>query len=173
MPTRHHSVHPGAVGHTQAGTQVVRVGHAVQHQHEWRALHFFQHLVQRMARRQRVHAGHHALVARATGHGGQSVIVGLDQLDAGVACAFDELAHAAVAPAAVEMNFSDGLRRGLQPHGDGMEAEEDFGAHGKPAMELLGMGRGEWLKQPSFNVSARAGVADISRAAPPRPSAHR
>jgi hypothetical protein len=64
---RHHGVRAGAVGHAQAGAQVVRVGHAVQHQHQRRAHHVVQHLVQRMPGRQRLHARHHALVARRAG----------------------------------------------------------------------------------------------------------
>ena len=126
----HHGMCARSIGHAQTGAQVVRVGHAVQHQHQRRALHFIQHLVQRVTRRQCVHARHHTLVACAAGLRGEGSVFAVHQLCAGIARTLDEAAHARVAPRGINVNLDDGLRRGLQPHGHGVEAEKNFGAHG-------------------------------------------
>jgi hypothetical protein len=45
---RDHGVGAGAVGDPQAGAQIVRIGDAIQHQQQRRALHSVQQVIQRM-----------------------------------------------------------------------------------------------------------------------------
>ena len=53
----------------------------------------------------------------------------VDQPGARISGAFDELAHALVAPSGVDMDFKDRLRRSLQPHCHCMKAKQDLIAH--------------------------------------------
>ena len=66
------------------------------------------------------------MAARA-GQLGQPGIVAVDHLHARRLHALDELAHAGVAPGGVDMHLNDGGGRCLEAHGDGVEAEQDFG----------------------------------------------
>ncbi|MNU01222.1 hypothetical protein D3C72_2445590 [compost metagenome] len=75
------------------------------------------------------HPRHHALVAVGAAQLLQAVVVAVDQAHARVTRAVEELAHALVTARGVEMDFGDGLRRGLQPDRQGVEAEEDLFAH--------------------------------------------
>ena len=63
----------------------------------------------------------------------QTRVVAVDQARAGFLRAHDELPHARVAARRIDMDLEHRLRRGLQPHGDGMEAEQHLtrrhGAH--------------------------------------------
>jgi hypothetical protein len=96
-----HGVGAGAVGHPQARAQVVRVGHAVQHQQQrlGRAgfLQLLKQFIQRLDLGQHVDPGDHTLVAVAAAHLGQAQAVGFNQADAGLAGPVSELAHARIA----------------------------------------------------------------------------
>jgi hypothetical protein len=82
---------------------------------------------------QRFDLGHHALVARAAGQADQPLVIAVDELGARFLGPLDELPHAGVAPGGVDMHLDDGGGCGLQPHGDGMEAEQDLGAQWVPS----------------------------------------
>ena len=125
---------PAAFGHTQAGTQVVRVGYAVQHQNQRGCallgrergiggLQLFQQFVQRMLLRQGLHARRHTLVAVAAAQFGQALTVGFDQPHTTLFGALQKLAHAGIAPVGLEMDFDNGGWRGLETHAQGMKAE--------------------------------------------------
>jgi len=125
---RHYRVRAGAIGHAQAGAEVVGVGDAVEHQHQRHAvggLDALHHRIERMQHRDLVHARDHALVAAGAGELVQAVGVAVDQLHAGVAGALQELPHPRIAPVALVVQLEDRAGCGLHPHGDGMEAEED------------------------------------------------
>ena len=107
----------------------MRVGDAVEHQQQRIALDGIERVVERVAHRHRVDARHDALVAVRAAHLLQPLVIAVEQLRAGLLRAFDELAHALVAPRRVDVDFENRLRRGLQPDGDGMKAEQDFGSH--------------------------------------------
>jgi hypothetical protein len=85
-----------------------------------------------MAGGERLDPGHDTLVAMRAAQLGQPLVVAVDDLHAGLAGPLDELPHALIAPCGVDLQLDDGLRRRLQPHGDGMKAEQDLGFH--PAM---------------------------------------
>ena len=88
---RDHRVRAGAVGHAQAGAEVVRVGDAVEHQQQRVALDRVERVVERMAHRHRLDARHHALVAVRAAQLVQALVVAVDDLRAGLAGALDEL----------------------------------------------------------------------------------
>ena len=71
-----HGVCTGAVCHAQAGAQVVRIGHAVQHQQQGcghaAGLQLLQQFIERGDLRHRIDTRHHTLMAMAAGHFGQS-----------------------------------------------------------------------------------------------------
>jgi hypothetical protein len=126
-----HGMGAGAIGHAQAGAEVVRVGDAVEHQQQRRlatGLHLLEQVVERRHLRHRLHPRRHALVPVAATELGQAHAVGLDQAHTRFLDPLDELAHAGVAPGGFEIDLDDGFRRGFQPHADGVEAEKDFGA---------------------------------------------
>ena len=56
----------------------------------------------------------------------QALVVAVDQLAPASCGALDELAHALVAPAGVDVHLDDRVRRRLQAHADGVEAEQDL-----------------------------------------------
>ena len=62
-----------------------------------------------MLGRQRLHAGYHALVARATGQLGQALVGSLDEAGAGLTHTLHKAAHARVTAAGVDMDFGDRL----------------------------------------------------------------
>ena len=113
---RDHRVRAGAVGHAQAGAEVVRVGDAVEHQQQRRA-----------STASSVSSSEWLLASASTrattpwwreraAHLLQALVVAFDQLRAGLAGALDELAHALVAPRRVDMDLEHRARRRLQPH---------------------------------------------------------
>ena len=57
----------------------------------------------------------------------QAQAVGLDQAHTGFAHALQELAHARITARGLEVDFDDGLGRGLEPHAHGVKAEQHFG----------------------------------------------
>ena len=128
---RYHRVRARAVGHPQAGSKVVRVGHAVQHQQQrilyTGRLQVFKQLVKRRDLRQRINPRHHALMAVAAAHFGQAQAVRFHQLDAAVTRAVGELAHARIAPLHVVEDFKHGLGRGFDAHAYSVKAEKIFG----------------------------------------------
>ena len=82
-----------------------------------------------MAHRHGTDARDHPLVAVRAAHLLQALVVAVDEARAGLFGALDELPHALVAARGVDVDVDDGARRRLQPHGDGMEAEEDLVTH--------------------------------------------
>ena len=89
---RDHRMRAGAVGHAQAGAEVVRVGDAVEHQHQRRPFD-----ARRACRRATWPArsgstrADHALVPVRAGELRQALVVALDELDAGLDRALDEV----------------------------------------------------------------------------------
>ena len=71
--------------------------------------------------------GGDALVPMAARQLGQADAIGFDQPRAGFGHPLEELPHARVAPRRIDVDLDDRLRRRLQAHGDGMEAEQDAG----------------------------------------------
>ncbi len=82
--------------------------------------------------------------------------------------ALDELPHARVAPRRIDMDLDNGLRRCLQPHGNGMEAEQDLGAHGHHCRRAQGLT--DWPARgcPRTTVRSR-GLRAMLRRASSRP----
>jgi hypothetical protein len=130
-----HGVHACTIGHTQAGAQIVRVGHAVEHQQQ-RGLHAFifqviEQLVERTCVLDLFHTSCHTLVTVRADELGNAQGIGLDQTHPGLLGALQKLAHARIAARSLEIDFDDGLRGGLQTHADGVKAEKNFGGrHG-------------------------------------------
>ena len=106
---RDHGMRAGAVGDAQAGAEVVRVGDAVEDEHQRRLaarLGRLERVVERVAARDRLDDRDDALVAVVAGEAAQALVVAVDEAHLGGFGAGDELAHALVAPAA--------RRRGLR-----------------------------------------------------------
>ena len=78
-----HRMRAGPVGDAQAGPQVVRVGHAVEHQQQrlrdTGSFELFEQLVERTHLCDGIDARHHALMAVAAAHFGEPHAVGLNQ----------------------------------------------------------------------------------------------
>jgi hypothetical protein len=151
---RDHRMRSRAIGHAKARAEVVRIGHAVQHQQQRLAdavcLQLLQQFVQRMHLGHGLHASGHALVAMAASQLGKAFAVGLDQPDAGRLGAVEELAHARIAARGLVVDLDDGLGRGLHAHADGVEAEENFGGrHGAQLSRQLSGAPGPALRSPS------------------------
>ena len=123
---RNHGMRPSAIGHTQTSTQVVRIGHAVQHQEQRRTFNRIQQIVQGVVLRDRGDHGHHALVTMATGQFGQTLTVRFDHAHARIAGLVDELAHARIASGDLVMDFNNGLGGDLEANAHGMKAEQHF-----------------------------------------------
>ena len=176
---RDDGVRAGTVGHAQAGAQVVRVGHAVEHQHQRRAA---ARASSTSSSEWRCASG----VTRATTPWWR----GCRPAGAGArrrcrsACAPASRARStnwrmrASRRAGVDMDLDDGCGRGLQPHGDGMEAEQDLGAHRANASRRRGAARAPMLRRTiaPFTASGRSacdGSFSTRRAAwasPPSPA---
>ena len=116
------------IGHAQTRAEVVRIGHAVEHQDQRRFnfLDAFEQLVQRMGHLDFTHARGHALVSMTAREFGQTWAIGLNQTNPRVGGTVHELTHARIAACGVEVNFDDGLRRCFHAHTDGVKAEENF-----------------------------------------------
>ena len=128
---RDHGVRAGAVGDAQAGAEVVRIGDAVEHEHERRLagrVDRVERVVERMAARERLDARDDALMAIVAGKAAQALVVAVDEPHPGGLGARDELAHALVAPAGVDVHLDDRARRRLQANADRVEAEQERGA---------------------------------------------
>ena len=118
-----------AVGHAQAGAQVVRVGDAVEYQQQWRAVDGVQQLIEIARQRQLRRKGDHALVtARADDFVETRRIDGHDA-HVGRLGGGDHVFHAAVDAAGIDENFFHGRRFMTQTRGDGVEAENHFILH--------------------------------------------
>ena len=128
---RNHGVCACTVGHAQAGTEVVRVGHAVKHQQQGLGdaglLQLLQQLVERLDLGHRIDPGDHALMAMAAAHFGQAQAVGFNQPDTGFARPVGELAHPGIAAGGIEKNLQHRLGGGFQAYAYGMKAEKNFG----------------------------------------------
>ena len=136
---RNNGMRAGAVGHAQAGAEVVRICHAVEHQHQRRPLYGFKNFVEGVPQCQRGHPRHHALVPRRACKARQSTVAAVDDPGTGLTHALGELAHARVTALGVEVDLEHRLRRGLEAHGDGMKTEKDAVAHGQPGSEACSM----------------------------------
>ena len=132
-------MHTGTVCYPQTSTQVVRIGHSIEHQNQrlsallrWQfcvgRLQVFQQFVQRMHLGERVHPRHHTLVAVAASQPCQAHTVGLEQAHTYLLHPLDKLAHAGIAPGRVNVDFNDGFGCGLHTHAHGMKAEQCFGS---------------------------------------------
>ena len=129
---RDHGVRAGAVGDAQAGAEVVRVGDAVEDEDERRLAARFgrlERVVERVAARDRLDDRDDALVAVVAGETAQALVVAVDEAHLGGFGTRDELAHALVAPAGVDVDFDDRARRRLQAHADRVEAEQEVACH--------------------------------------------
>ena len=129
---RDHRVRAGAVGDAQAGAEVVRVGDAVEDEDQRRLaarLGRLERVVERVAARDRLDDRDDALVAVVAGEAAQALVVAVDQANLGGLGASDQLAHALVAPAGVDVHFDDRARRRLEAHADRVEAEQEVAGH--------------------------------------------
>ena len=126
-----HGVHASAIGHAQAGAQIVGVGHAVEYQQQRRldavGLKIFQQLIERTRVLDFFHACSDALMAMRASQLGDTQGIGFDQANAGFLGTVQKLAHARIAARGLEIDFDDGLGGGLQTHADGVKAEKNFG----------------------------------------------
>ena len=68
-------------------------------------------------------------MAIVAGEAAQSLVVAVDEAHPGGFGAGDELAHALVAPARVDVHLDDRTRRRLQAHADRMESEQQVARH--------------------------------------------
>ena len=119
---------PCPIGHAQTRAQVVRIGHAIQHQQQ-RDLAFRQLVevvIQGMALQQSLDPGHHALVTVAATQLGQAQTIAGDDAHAAVLGALHELAHAHIAPAGIDMQFNNGLGSSFHAHTHRMETKNHF-----------------------------------------------
>ena len=150
---RDHGVRTGAIGHTQAGAEVVRVGDAVEYEHERRGaggVDGIERVVERMALRDRLDARDHALVPVRAGEAAQAGVVAFDRLQPRGFDTGQELAHALVATCRVDMHFDDRLRRRLHTHADRMETEQDLARHAS----MLAAGRPPQCGRDTSHVNA-------------------
>ena len=144
-----HRMGTGTVSHPQASAQVVRIGHAIEHQqqrlHALRqryislaGLQLLQQFVQRMRLDKGLDPCHHTLVTVAAAELGQAHAIGLDQADTRFFDALHKLAHAGVAAGGFDVDFENRRGCGFDTHPDGMEAEQGFGTGHKPLSRRSG-----------------------------------
>ena len=117
----------GTLGSSDNRAQVVRIGHAIQHQQQRRRLQPIQQIVQRARALQLLHARGHALMARAARQAGQAQAIGLNHARARFLHTRQKLLHAGIAPRSVHINLDHGSRRDLEPHTHGMKAKQNLG----------------------------------------------
>jgi hypothetical protein len=84
-----------------------------------------------VARRQRGDARRDSLVRVAARHRANASGVALDDASSGGDRALDELAHALVAAARVDVDLEHRRRRRLQAHRHGVESEQDTVGHAR------------------------------------------
>ena len=82
-----------------------------------------------MAARDRLDDRDDALVAIVAGEAAQALVVAVDESHFRRFSSGDELAHALVAPAAVDVDLDDRARRRLQAHADRVKAEQQVACH--------------------------------------------
>jgi hypothetical protein len=153
---RHHRMGAGPVGHAQAGAEVVRVGHAVEHQHQRRSFDEIERVVERLGQSQWLDSRHHALVPVRAGELAQAFVAALDELDAGLDRTGDEVLHASVASRRIDVQLEHRARRRPETDAHRMETEQDARRH-------------RWIVAAAGRVSASGRAARPPR--PRRPSA--
>ena len=129
---RDDGVRARAVGDAQAGAEVVRVGDAVEDEDERRlagGVDRVERVVERVAARDRLDDRDDALMAIVAGEAAQALVVAVDEANLGGLGTSDQLAHALVAPAGVDVDFDDRTPRCLEPHADRVEAEQEVARH--------------------------------------------
>ena len=101
-----HGIDAGAIGAAQAGTEVARIGHAIEQQQERRpfaAFHFAQQRGQVGIDGLRLDLRHHALMAFAAGHAVQPPRLDTGDLHLLLLCQFQQVAHTRVIALAVHI----------------------------------------------------------------------
>jgi hypothetical protein len=158
---RDHGVRAGAIGDAQARAEVVRVGHAVEHEHERRTFDLVERVVERLGERERLDPRHHALVPMRAGELREPVVAALDDPHARLDRAGDEVLHPRVAPRRVDVQLEHRARRGLEAHADRVEAEQDARGH-RPIVAFVHAVRsaGRAAMRPRrFRRAARSGAS--------------
>ena len=156
---RDHGLRASAVGHPQAGAQIVRVGHAVEHQQQGLGdaglFKLLQQLIERCDLGHGIDARDHALMAVAAAHLGQAQAIALDHANAGFADAVGELAHAGIAARNIIKNLQHRLGRGFEANTNGMETEKNF-VGGRRHRAIIAAGRAKAVAAPARLKSASA-----------------
>ena len=126
MSWHNHRQRAGRVGRTQTGAEVVRIGHPVEHQQQWRAFGAIEQLVEHRLTPHltRADVGHHALM-HALDPGIHLAALALADTDPRLRGQFDQYLHTRVAPAFGQPYLLDAL---------GMMAQQRF--HGVQAIDL-------------------------------------
>ena len=131
---RNDGLRAGTIGHAQAGTQVVRIRHAIEYEQQGGAsagVHLVQVVVDRVLRLHRLDPRHHTLMRRPPGQLRQASCIAVHQLDARFLGTLQKAAHPAIPPLRIMVQLQDRLWGRLEPHGDGMEAKQDLVVHGE------------------------------------------
>ena len=124
-------VHAERIRAAQAGAEVVRIGHAVEHQQQRRLGRAFEDIFQRNVRQRTVDDGDDALVPLVPGHGLQAPFVDGLHVDRRGLGALDQFAHAAIAARGVDVKRLYAFRVIPQARNDRVEAEQEAGGfHG-------------------------------------------
>ena len=122
-----HRVRAERVGAAQARAQVVRIGHAVEHQQQRRLVETFEHVVERAVRQRRVDFGDDALVPVAAGDRIEPLVVDRMHGHAGAFRTLDQLARTTVVARRDHVDRAHAFRMLAQSRGDGVEAGEITG----------------------------------------------
>jgi hypothetical protein len=101
---RNDQMHPRRVGSTKDGAEVVRIGHAIERQHQRRALHGIEHGVQVVHSRQVIDLRHYALMTVGARQRGQALGAEGFQLHARGLDFAQELLHARIAPTGIDIH---------------------------------------------------------------------
>jgi len=111
----------GGIGDAQAGAEIVRIGHAVEHQKQRRAVDAVEQFREILRERHVARARHHALVTLGVREPPQTRFVGGDQAHARFLRRVQKLRHAAVLARGVVINIFDGRRVVPDARGDCMK----------------------------------------------------
>ena len=114
------------ISNAQAGTQIVRVLDAIEHQKEGGFFQGIEHIVQRDMARLAGDFGNHPLMARATaGHAFEPLGIHRNHLDGMQFGVTHQVSNAGVVPLGVDEDFKDGIGLVTQLGDDGVKTVDE------------------------------------------------
>ena len=117
---------PCPIRHPQAGSKIVGIRHAVEHQQKRRLLESVEQIIERVLHRQIMHTCHHALMAMTTTQSRKTQAIGFDHPDFRFLGTLEKLPHARIASTGIDIDLNDRGRSRLEPDAHRMESEDDL-----------------------------------------------